>query len=238
MKKYIIPTLIAALLFLSACSYDEGGAPDDTAGTAALTETLNDEAENEKAPEEIGIYVVSITDRTQTEELGTDDALEGFHADEEYVYYFPSIKSHYVTVKYSDQSERPLKEAFYRSDITITDLDRYGIGYGKRSHAEDGDGRVKKIVYDIICYSNGGESDTEEIFYENSDYVYSFPNPLSDHITVRYTDGSEDNIKTAFERGNITPHDLISAGIPVWEESKLDGSATFYLDGEVHYHEP
>jgi len=108
MKKYIIPTLIAALLFLSACSYDEGAAPDDTAGTAALTETLNDEAENEKAPEEIGIYVVSITDRTQTEELGTDDALEGFHADEEYVYYFPSIKSHYVTVKYSDQSERPL----------------------------------------------------------------------------------------------------------------------------------
>ncbi len=182
--------------------------------------------------------VIEITDRTVTENIPTDEALEGFHADDEYVYYFPSIKSHYVTVKYSDQSEKPVKEALYHGDITITDLDRYGIGYGKRSHAEDGDGRVKKIVYDIICYSNGGESDTEEIFYENSDYVYSFPNPLSQYITVLFTDGTQENLIDAFEHSDIVPYDLISAGIPFWEKSKLDGSATFYSDEEVYYHEP
>ncbi|MBQ3099501.1 MAG: hypothetical protein IJC50_00780 [Clostridia bacterium] len=235
MKTSIITSILITALLFAGCASNDTAKPDDTAEKSrAETE---DRTEISEIPEDDGIYVTSIIDRTVTENIPTDDALEGFHADEEYVYYFPSIKSHYVTVEYSDQSERPLKEAFFRGDITVAELDRFGIEYGRQSHAENGDASAKRIIYDIICDYEEAESDTEEVFYENSDYIYSFPNPLSDYITVRYTDGSEDNIKNAFERGNITPHDLIVAGIPVWEESKVDGSAVFYHNGEVYYHE-
>ena len=230
MKRIVIITL--TIFLLAGCQKTE--APADTGNDTVVLEP----SEPETTVTETGRRVIGIIDRTVTEPLGTCDAHEGFHADGEYVYYFPSIKSHYVTVRYSDGSENPLKKALYLGDITIADLDEYGIGYGKQKHTENGNGGAKKIVYDIICDFEGCESDTEEVFYENSDYIYSFPNPLSQHITVLFTDGSEENVMDAFDNSDLVPYDLIAAGIPVWEESKLDGSSTFYSDGEVYYHEP
>ena len=235
MKAFIITLILTIILLFAGCTSGTPAKSDDTTDNIGTETEVR--TESEEIPEDDGIYVISITDRTVTESISTDDALEGFHADDVYVYIFPSIKSRYVTVKYSDQSEKPLKEAFYLGDITISDLDEYGIDYYKRSHSEEGDGSVRKIVYDIICDYDGAESDTEEIFYENSDYVYCFPNPLSDNITVLFTDGSEYKLTEAFEHSHISPHDLISKGIPVWERSKIDGSATFYSQGEAYYHE-
>ena len=77
------------------------------------------------------VTVTDIIDRTKTEDLVTADALEGFYADDEYVYYFSSIKSQYIDVYYSDGTSENIKDAVARGRVTIADLDKFEIGYYK-----------------------------------------------------------------------------------------------------------
>lgn len=49
--------------------------------------------------------VQEIVDRTETENIPTAEALEEFYADESYRYYFPSMKSEYVCVRFTDGTE-------------------------------------------------------------------------------------------------------------------------------------
>lgn len=76
-------------------------------------------------------HIENIVDLTENGEISTADALEGFFRDDRYVYYFPSIKSKYITVCYKDGSEQPVKEALAEGEIRITDLDWFGIQYYK-----------------------------------------------------------------------------------------------------------
>lgn len=75
--------------------------------------------------------VDNIVDLTQSGELITADALEGFYKDENYTYFFGSIKSHYVIVYYKDGTEQNVREALAEEKIKITDLDWFDIKYGK-----------------------------------------------------------------------------------------------------------
>ena len=61
----------------------------------------------------------------------SDDALEGFWKDEEYTYYFSSIRSQYIIVYYSDGTQEPVRDAMAAGRATIADLDTYGIKYYK-----------------------------------------------------------------------------------------------------------
>ena len=63
---------------------------------------------------------------------GEPDALEGFYRDESYAYYFPSIRSHVVTVYYRDGTEQNVKDALAEGKIRISDLDWFGIAYYKK----------------------------------------------------------------------------------------------------------
>lgn len=98
-------------------------------------ELLNDSKELAASPEPEPVpdvvTVVDIVDLTQSGELCTDDALEGFWRDDEYTYYFSSIKSQYIIVHYSDGTEEPVREAMAAGRVTLADLDRFGIGYYK-----------------------------------------------------------------------------------------------------------
>lgn len=92
-----------------------------------IAETINgDAAHNSNA-------VIGIVDLTEEKGLITLTALELFYEDEEYAYYFSSIKSELVYVKYADQTEKPIKEALANGDVTVQDLDRFGILYYKES---------------------------------------------------------------------------------------------------------
>lgn len=87
-------------------------------------------------------YLEDITDNSRTiesiqdETIGRTDlvfaqALEKFYEDETHEYYFSCIKSSYVTVTYTDGTKETVKEALAKGNITMADVDKYGIRYYK-----------------------------------------------------------------------------------------------------------
>lgn len=66
-----------------------------------------------------------------------------------------------------------------------------------------------------IVLRNGEEDapDAEEPFYEDADFVYVFPQIISDRITVTLSDGSSVGITEALQKGYITLDDLTRTGI-------------------------
>ena len=77
------------------------------------------------------LTVKEIVDKTATELIFTEDAVEPFYVDENYVYYFPSIKSQYVLVRFTNGKETTVKHALSQGLISIGELDRWGIKYTK-----------------------------------------------------------------------------------------------------------
>ena len=75
--------------------------------------------------------VSEIIDRTVTEPISTDTALEKFYETYDSVYYYGSIKSEYVIVKYTDGTSETVKDALANGRIKIDDLDKFGIHYIK-----------------------------------------------------------------------------------------------------------
>lgn len=83
--------------------------------------------------------IIDINDRTVTEGLPTDEAIEPFFEDEEYIYSFPSIRSHLVMVTYYDGSTEDIRTALETGRATISDLDRFGIHYYAEPKAISGE---------------------------------------------------------------------------------------------------
>jgi len=78
--------------------------------------------------------VVEIVDTTKDDkDFACAEALEEFYEDAEYVYYYSCIKSSYVLVRYEDGSQMTVEEALKNGDISIKDLDEYGINYMKET---------------------------------------------------------------------------------------------------------
>ncbi len=80
------------------------------------------------------LAVAKIIDRSVTEGITTDEAIEPFCMDENYIYSFPSIRSEYVIVEFNDGSEMNVITALEKGFITIADLDRWGIKYDKEKY--------------------------------------------------------------------------------------------------------
>lgn len=73
--------------------------------------------------------IVSIVDRTQTEGLSYDTAMEKFFEDENNEYYFYGIYSQYIVVHYEDGSQEDIVTALNAGRAAMIDLDRFEIGY-------------------------------------------------------------------------------------------------------------
>lgn len=154
------------------------------------------------------VRVVDIVDRTETEFLATADALEGFWRDEEYIYCFSSIKSHYIIVHYSDGTQLPIREAMSRGDVTVADLDRFGIGYWK-----------EEIVTAVGMECKEGVLDALKLFWEDEKYKYYFPN-YDTEVTVLLSDGHSWPLQDALMDGIVTVDDLDRYGIRYYREEK------------------
>ncbi len=83
------------------------------------------------------VTVTDIVDRTQTESIPTDQALELFFSDDGHKYFFPSIRSQYITVFYSDGTAENIKEALEAGRAHISDLDRFEIPYSAEPKVTD-----------------------------------------------------------------------------------------------------
>lgn len=56
-------------------------------------------------------------------------AEEEFYQDENYVYFFPTIRSGYITVTYLNRASENIRSALDAGRVTIADLDRFHIAY-------------------------------------------------------------------------------------------------------------
>lgn len=75
------------------------------------------------------IELINIIDLTEVNQLSTDTALEEFFIDEDYTYYFPSIKSEFIICQFSNGDTMKFIDALERKKASISDLDTYGIQY-------------------------------------------------------------------------------------------------------------
>ncbi len=105
--------LLICLAFFTGCAQSAEQPPEET-GAAAST---------------IHNTVVKIIDRTKEEGFSYDTALEKFFEDAENEYFFSGIYSEYILAEYTDGTQRTVAEALAREDMTIADLDRFGVRY-------------------------------------------------------------------------------------------------------------
>ncbi len=205
MKKcWCIILLLATLLLFAGCQNTSIGTPGTDA--PGNTETASQTAATQ------AVTVVEIVDLTLNGDIGTDQALQRFFSDEEYHYYYPSIRSEYVLVRYSNGTEKTAKEALEAGDITIADLDRYDISYYTRARAVE-----------IVDLTENGElltNDVLEWFYSDGEYDYYFASAKSHYVIVRYSDGTEKAVKEALNTGDITIADLDKFEIDYGKQEK------------------
>lgn len=141
-------------------------------------------------------------------------ALEPFYSDDNYTYYFGCIKSSYIKVIYEDDTEDSIQNALENGRITIKDLDKYNIGYGK----EEKENNIKNIV-DLTETSEGFNcADALEEFYKDAEFTYYFSCIKSSQIKVFYNDGTEETVKEALQKNKITIKDLNKYNIKYYKE--------------------
>ena len=73
----------------------------------------------------------TIVDGTVGTNIECAEVLEEFYEDDTYEYYFSCAKSNLVIVKYENGKEETVSEALKNGNITISDLDQFGINYIK-----------------------------------------------------------------------------------------------------------
>ena len=126
------------------------------------------------------VSVINIVDRVEQEGLITADALELFYEDGEYEYYFPSIRSSLVYAEYSDGTQKPIKEALETGDVTIADLDRFGIKYYKESVTKEptvpvpGNPSEEIVEYYLYGFINGFDVYGSEYVFVNGSLIVTF----------------------------------------------------------------
>ncbi len=77
--------------------------------------------------------IKTIIDKTlNTQDFACLDVIEDFYQDENYIYYFNCAKGYAIVVVYEDETEEKVEDALKKGTITISDLDKYNITYGKR----------------------------------------------------------------------------------------------------------
>ena len=118
---------------------------------------------------------------------GSAEALEGFYTDEKYDYYFPSIRNYVTIVYYKDGTEQTVKDALADGKITITDLDRFNIGY----YREPKQGYELSRLITVAKVSEEALLETEyyEYIHDQNEYTrYILISPIRKITDVRVTD--------------------------------------------------
>ncbi len=140
MKKglYILLCLLLMLSILAGCEEAEESKQDisnaeNSKNVSEISEEVSTEASDEisEVSEEELFVIVDTRKETSGETDGLLD-IDIIFEDEDYAYYFgSSLETSSIIVEYSDGTTQSVKEALADGNITITDLDRFGIRYTK-----------------------------------------------------------------------------------------------------------
>ena len=153
--------------------------------------------------------IKNITDNSRGLELS--DVEEIFYEDHNRKYIFGNPISEYIIVEYSDGSTENVRDALKNGNISLADLNFYGISYFSEP----------KHIKGIVDLTENGEiitADALEGFYRDDKYYYSFPSIKSEYVTVYYNDGTEQNVKDALKEGKILISDLDYFSIGYYRE--------------------
>jgi hypothetical protein len=122
-----------------------------------------------------------------SERGGESEALERFYSDDKYDYYFPTIRNYVVIVYFKDGTEQTVKDALADGKITITDLDRFNIGY----YREPKQGYELSRLITVAEVSEEALLGTEyyEYIHDQNEYTrYILISPTEKITDVRVTD--------------------------------------------------
>ena len=138
MKKIFLSLLCIVFVFSAFASCDQAE-ESKTEISESVSETVSEAPleQSEEISEDVSVEESELTfiivDKRDTAAF-FDDGEENIYFDEEYRYSLPATpESEYIIVEYSDGTKENIKEALENGNITIEDLDRFGIKYLKYS---------------------------------------------------------------------------------------------------------
>lgn len=257
MKRFVLLFIIISLAWtvsLVSCVNNSLPIPD-----TEIDETPNISDTSTPPPDTSDVTeIINIVDLTLSGDILTADALEGFYTDGTHDYYFPSIKSQYIIVEFSDGTTMNVKEAFEQELITIADLDRFNIGYFVE--IKDNGMEVVSITDRTVTEMIPTDS-ALELFWQDEFCDYYFPSIRSEYVVVELLNGDSYYVKDALENGIITIKDLdkhniqyttVKAREPEADDCALEGlkiidesdentspyASLFYSDEEYMYFYP
>ena len=171
--------------------------------------------------EDNGLEVVGIIDRTVTEMIPTDSALELFWQDEFCDYYFPSIRSDYVIVELLNGDTYYVFDALEQGLISVEDLDRYNIQYITVKTREPAADECVIESVKITDESDENTSPYAELFYTDEEYMYFYPRAAYE-AEIFYTNGYSEPLYSALERGTITYDELDNSSVEYFKVRAAD----------------
>ena len=83
-----------------------------------------------------------------------------------------------------------------------------------KKNKELADNQIKIIDASYQC------NNIKEVFYEDDNYIYSFPCVQSSSTYVKFSNGNKMLVITALEEGKVTIDELIKAGLNINKEAK------------------
>ena len=213
MKKIITMALCLGLA-LSVIGCENGGKLDHTANgtdmpivnddvnTAELQVVLNESETNAE--------LANIVDLTVVNQLSTDDVLEEFYKDNNYTYYFPSIKSEYIECQFTNGDKMTIVEALNRGKVSISDLDTYNIFYWMVD--KNGNYIKSSDIREDVC----------ELYLEVLEDLWNVDSGLNSEISLIGIDLSELSHLTEEEKEKVMNDFASSHNLPyiegTWEE--------------------
>lgn len=141
--------------------------------------------------------IKSIVDTTKNSDIATAQALEKFYENAIYDYYFSSIKSEYIIVTFKDGTKTTVTDALEKGQISLSDLDWFGIDYIKEPKVKANDeyffdGQVLEVGENAILVKPNEDEialKSENEISVSLDFISTIPVPhfnVGDSVRVIY----------------------------------------------------
>lgn len=171
------------------------------------------------------VCVANIIDRAALEGIATDDALEGFYSDDAYSYCFPSIRSQYITVYYSDGTSENIRDAIGKGKVTIADLDKFDIAYYAQPKANNIDFTAE--FYRVDGY---GHTDLLMPFADNAAIISGSE---SGHLIISYFEGTNKLTRFIKDTGKGYQFDMNYYGGQTFNEGIKKYDEAYFKDNAL-----
>ena len=161
------------------------------------------------APPEQSYRVLEIVDLSN--KYSCAQALEKIYEDSNNEYYFSSIKSYYITVRYENMGEEKIKSALNKGHITLEDLRGFNIDYITRPKANEGNENFIATILDRAetyilvqpdeCELERRTADKIVVSFDNEKLMHNFE--VDDKVIIYYSGSIMESYPARIEAEDI-----------------------------------